>query len=183
MNDKGEQVTLYEKHGSEVMTILTQRLQKLTKISGAYAKPSRLLPTRLYALHMLNLQNEPLAHIRPYCCPHPQRAEAKRIVQETQETQIIQPQPSLATTLYLQKLCLFVCRYKLFLKCHIRPNQLWLLKQYSQISGYFYDVSNERTIMLKVFLDDDHRSTAHDRKKIESLQRQYQHGICDTKPY
>ncbi|RZR92652.1 hypothetical protein BHM03_00020980 [Ensete ventricosum] len=72
-------------------------------------------------------------------------------------------------TLYLEKLCLFVCRYKPFLKCHIRPNQLWLLKQHSQILVYFHDFSKERTIMLKVFPDDDHRSMTHDRKKIESL--------------
>ncbi|RZR82787.1 hypothetical protein BHM03_00009272 [Ensete ventricosum] len=37
--------------------------------------------------------------------------------------------------------------------------------------GYFYDYSKEQTIMLKVFPDNDHRSTAHDYKKIESLQR------------
>ncbi|RWW08609.1 hypothetical protein GW17_00027939 [Ensete ventricosum] len=86
-------------------------------------------------------------------------------------------------TFYLQKLCLFVCRYKLFLKYHIWPNRLWLLKQHSQISSYFHDFSKELTIMLKVFPDDDHRSMAHDRKKIESLQRQYQYGIYDTKPY
>ncbi|RRT36074.1 hypothetical protein B296_00040219 [Ensete ventricosum] len=171
MNGKGEQLTLCEKHGSEVMTILTQRLQKLSKISVAYVEPSQLLPTGLYNLHMLILQNEPLAHIRPYCYPHPQRVEAKRIIQEMQEIQIIRPRPSLATTLYLQKLCLFVCRYKLFLKYHIRSNQLWLLKQHIQISGYFHDFSKEWTIMLKVFPNDDHRSTAHDCKKIESLQR------------
>ncbi|RWV96253.1 hypothetical protein GW17_00041050 [Ensete ventricosum] len=132
---------------------------------------------------MLILQEEPLTHIRPYCCLHPQRAKAKRIVQEMQETQIIRPRPSLAMTLYLQKFYLFVSRYKRFLKCHIQLNQLWLLKQHSQISGYFHDFSKEWTIMLKVFPDDDHRSTTHDRKKIESLQRQYQHRICDIKPY
>ncbi|RWW10098.1 hypothetical protein GW17_00026377 [Ensete ventricosum] len=97
------------------------------------------------------------------------------IIQETQETEIIRLRPSIARTLYLQKLYLFVCRYKLFLKCHIQSNQLWLLKDF-QISGYFHDFSMEWTIMLKVFPDDDHRSMAHDRKK-ESLQRQYQHGI------
>ncbi|RWW69462.1 hypothetical protein BHE74_00022935 [Ensete ventricosum] len=95
---------------------------------------------------------------------------------------IIRPRPSLARTLYLQKLYLFVCRYKLFLKCHIQLNQLWLLK-HSQISGYFHDFSKEWTIMLKVFPNDDHRSMAHDRKKIESLQGQYRHEICDTKLY
>ncbi|RZS04814.1 hypothetical protein BHM03_00035206 [Ensete ventricosum] len=140
MNGKGEQVTLCEKHGSEVMTISTQYLQKLAEISGASAEPNRLLPTKLYDVHMLILQEEPLAYIRPYW-------------------------------------------YKLFLRCHIQPNQLWLLKQRSQISGYFHGFSKERTIMLKVFPDDDHQSTTHDHKKIESLQRQYRHGICDTKPY
>ncbi|RRT43709.1 hypothetical protein B296_00039143 [Ensete ventricosum] len=142
MNGKGEQVTSCEKHGSEVMMILTQRLQKLAEISGASTEPTRLLPTKLYDLHMLILQEEPLAHIWPYCCPHPQRVEVKRIVQEM---------------------------YKLFLKCHIQSNQLWLLKQRSQILGYFYDFFKEWTIMLKIFPDDDHRSTAHDYKKIESL--------------
>ncbi|RRT40910.1 hypothetical protein B296_00035471 [Ensete ventricosum] len=41
-------------------------------------------------------------------------------------------------------------------------------EQCSQISSYFHDFSNERTIMLKVFPDDDDRSMAHDRKKIKS---------------
>ncbi|RWW65213.1 hypothetical protein BHE74_00027489 [Ensete ventricosum] len=87
------------------------------------------------------------------------RTEAKMIVQETRETRIIRPQPSLAMTFYLQKLCLFICRDKLFL------NQLWFLMQYSYISGYFYDFTEERTMMLKVFPDDDLGSTTHDRKK------------------
>ncbi|RRT40513.1 hypothetical protein B296_00039532 [Ensete ventricosum] len=37
--------------------------------------------------------------------------------------------------------------------------------QCSLISGYFHDFTEERTMMLKVFLDDDLRSMAHDRKK------------------
>ncbi|RWW40222.1 hypothetical protein BHE74_00054377 [Ensete ventricosum] len=68
-------------------------------------------------------------------------------------------------TLYLQKLCLFVCRDKLFLKCHIQLNQLWFLMQRSHSSGYFHDFPKERTIMLEVFSDEDLRSMAHDRKK------------------
>ncbi|RWW75285.1 hypothetical protein BHE74_00016693 [Ensete ventricosum] len=68
-------------------------------------------------------------------------------------------------TFYLQKLCLFVCRDKLFLKCHIQLNQLWFLMQCFLISGYFHNFTEERTMMLKVFPDDDLRSTAHDRKK------------------
>ncbi|RWV79801.1 hypothetical protein GW17_00059009 [Ensete ventricosum] len=68
-------------------------------------------------------------------------------------------------TLYLQKLCLFVCRDKLFLKCHIQLNQLWVLMQCSLISGYFHDFTEEQTMMLKVFSDDDLGSTTHDRKK------------------
>ncbi|RWV94837.1 hypothetical protein GW17_00042589 [Ensete ventricosum] len=119
MNDKGEQVTLCEKHRSKVMTISTQCFQKLAELSGASTELSRLLHTRLYNVHMLMLQEEPLAYIWPYCCPHPQRAEAKRIVKETQETHISRPRPLFAMTLYLQKFYLFVCRYKLFLKCHI----------------------------------------------------------------
>ncbi|RZR88383.1 hypothetical protein BHM03_00015948 [Ensete ventricosum] len=67
-------------------------------------------------------------------------------------------------TLYLQKFCLFVCRDKLFLKCHIQLNQ-WVLMQCSLISGYFHDFTEEQTMMLKVFPDDDLGSTAHDRKK------------------
>ncbi|RZR88033.1 hypothetical protein BHM03_00015518 [Ensete ventricosum] len=68
-------------------------------------------------------------------------------------------------TFYPQKLCLFVYSDKLFLKCHIQLNQLWFLMQCSLISGYFHDFIDERTMMLKVFPDDDLGSMAHDRKK------------------
>ncbi|RWW60204.1 hypothetical protein BHE74_00032816 [Ensete ventricosum] len=54
---------------------------------------------------------------------------------------------------------------KLFLKCHIQLNQQWILMQCSLISGYFHDFTKERTMMLKVFPDDDLGSTTHDRKK------------------
>ncbi|RZS19290.1 hypothetical protein BHM03_00051668, partial [Ensete ventricosum] len=54
---------------------------------------------------------------------------------------------------------------KLFLKCHIQLNQLWVLMQCSLISGYFHDFTEEWTTMLKVFLDDELGSTAHNRKK------------------
>ncbi|RZS15714.1 hypothetical protein BHM03_00047624 [Ensete ventricosum] len=37
--------------------------------------------------------------------------------------------------------------------------------QCSLISGYFHDFTEERTMMLKVFPDDDLGSMAHDRKK------------------
>ncbi|RRT70805.1 hypothetical protein B296_00004068 [Ensete ventricosum] len=37
--------------------------------------------------------------------------------------------------------------------------------QCSLFSGYFHDFTEERTMMLKVFPDDDLGSTAHDRKK------------------
>ncbi|RWV93951.1 hypothetical protein BHE74_00050543 [Ensete ventricosum] len=37
--------------------------------------------------------------------------------------------------------------------------------QCSLISGYFHNFTEERTMLLKVFPDDDLRSTAHDRKK------------------
>ncbi|RRT31697.1 hypothetical protein B296_00055448 [Ensete ventricosum] len=165
MNGKVKHVTLHRKRRSEEKT---QRFEKF----ATSTEPSRFHPTRLHDLCMLILQEEPPAHIWLYCCPHPQRAEAKRIIQETQETQIIRPRPSLATTLYLQKFCLFVCRDKLFLKCHIQLNQLWFLMQHSQISGYFHYLSQERTMLFEVFPIDDH-------KKIRSLQQQHQHGIYD----
>ncbi|RZR79602.1 hypothetical protein BHM03_00005349 [Ensete ventricosum] len=38
-------------------------------------------------------------------------------------------------------------------------------KQCSLISGYFHDFTKERTMMLKVFPDDDLGAMAHDRKK------------------
>ncbi|RWV97964.1 hypothetical protein GW17_00039213 [Ensete ventricosum] len=44
-------------------------------------------------------------------------------------------------------------------------NQLWVLMQCSLISGCFHDFTEERTMMLKFFPDDDLGSTAHDRKK------------------
>ncbi|RWW46696.1 hypothetical protein BHE74_00047363 [Ensete ventricosum] len=37
--------------------------------------------------------------------------------------------------------------------------------QCSLISSYFHDFTEEQTMMLKVFPDDDLRSTVHDRKK------------------
>ncbi|RRT59940.1 hypothetical protein B296_00011820 [Ensete ventricosum] len=145
--------------------ISTQCLEKLAEISGTSAEPSRLLPTKLHDPRMLVLHGEPPAHIRPYCCPHFQRTEAKKIVQETREIRIIRPQPSLTVTHYLQKLFLFVRRDKFFLKCHIQLNQLWVLMQCSLILGYFHDFTEKRTMMLKVFPDDDLRSMAYDRKK------------------
>ncbi|RRT72041.1 hypothetical protein B296_00022373 [Ensete ventricosum] len=43
-------------------------------------------------------------------------------------------------------------------------NQLWFLMQCSLISGYFHDFTEERTMMLKVFPDNDLKSKAHDCK-------------------
>ncbi|RWV84221.1 hypothetical protein GW17_00054079, partial [Ensete ventricosum] len=54
---------------------------------------------------------------------------------------------------------------KLFLKYNIQLNQLWVLMQFSLISGYFHDFIKERSMMLKVFPDDELGSTAYDRKK------------------
>ncbi|RZS25762.1 hypothetical protein BHM03_00059014, partial [Ensete ventricosum] len=138
MNDKRKHVNLCEKEENGEKMISTQCLEKLAEISGTSAEPSRLLPTRLHDPHMLVLQGELPAHIWSYYCPHFQRTEAKTIVQETD---------------------------KLFLKCRIQLNQLWVLMQCSLISGYFHDFTEERTMMLKVFPDDDLGSTAHDRKK------------------
>ncbi|RWW39379.1 hypothetical protein BHE74_00055303 [Ensete ventricosum] len=47
----------------------------------------------------------------------------------------------------------------------LKLNQLWVLMQCSLISDYFHDFTEERTTMLKVFLDDELGSTAHNRKK------------------
>ncbi|RRT33459.1 hypothetical protein B296_00039805 [Ensete ventricosum] len=58
-----------------------------------------------------------------------------------------------------------LCGDKFFLKCHIQQNQLWFLMQCSLILGYFHDFIEERTIVLKIFPDDDLGSTTHDRKK------------------
>ncbi|RZR98429.1 hypothetical protein BHM03_00027785 [Ensete ventricosum] len=68
-------------------------------------------------------------------------------------------------TLYLQKHYLFVCKDKLFLKCHL------------------HDLFEERITLSEVFPVDDLCSTVDDHKKIELLQRQDWHGICDTKAY
>ncbi|RWW64644.1 hypothetical protein BHE74_00028102 [Ensete ventricosum] len=57
-----------------------------------------------------------------------------------------------------------------FLKCYIPLNPSWLLMRHSQISSDFHDFPQDRTMMLKVFPDDDLQSTTQDRKKIESLQ-------------
>ncbi|RRT73778.1 hypothetical protein B296_00008065 [Ensete ventricosum] len=73
INGKVKPVTLHGKCGSEEKT---QCLEKFATSTGS----SRFHPTRLYDLRMLILQEEPLAHIRLYCYPHPQRAEAKRII-------------------------------------------------------------------------------------------------------
>ncbi|RZR96981.1 hypothetical protein BHM03_00026082 [Ensete ventricosum] len=59
----------------------------------------------------------------------------------------------------------FLLLDNLFLKCHIKLNRLWVLMQCSLISGYFHDFIEERTMMLKVFLDNDLEFTIHDRKK------------------
>ncbi|RWV76782.1 hypothetical protein GW17_00062489, partial [Ensete ventricosum] len=42
--------------------------------------------------------------------------------------------------------------------------------QHFQISGDFHNFPQDRSMMLKDFLDDDLQSTAQDREKIEPLQ-------------
>ncbi|RWV95967.1 hypothetical protein BHE74_00036718 [Ensete ventricosum] len=86
------------------------------------------------------------------------------------ETRIIRSLSSPATILDLQKLYLFTSRDNLLLKYHIQLNQLWLLMQYSQISGYIHYLSQERNMFLEVFPIDDLYSTVDDCKKIGSLQ-------------
>ncbi|RRT79925.1 hypothetical protein B296_00007272 [Ensete ventricosum] len=87
-------------------------------------------------------------------------------------------------TLYLQKLYLFVCKDKLFLKCHIKLNQLWVLMQCSLISSYFHDFIKEQTMMLKVFPDDD-LGSRHDRvdmsgRSANSAPNNWRHGRADV---
>ncbi|RZS28943.1 hypothetical protein BHM03_00062601 [Ensete ventricosum] len=67
---------------------------------------------------------------------------------------------------------IFVSRNKFFLKCNISPKPPWFLMRHSQISGNFHEFPQERIKILKVFSDDDLRSTARDRKKLESLKWQ-----------
>ncbi|RWW27738.1 hypothetical protein GW17_00007820 [Ensete ventricosum] len=97
-------------------------LPQLAKILGTFTKSSRLPPIRLLAPLVpltLNWSKEPLADARLYCCPHPQKTEAKRIAQEMTETQIIRSCFFPATTLHPY---IFVSKDKLFLKCYIPPN-------------------------------------------------------------
>ncbi|RRT82911.1 hypothetical protein B296_00006564 [Ensete ventricosum] len=72
---------------------------------------------------------------------------------------------------------------KFFLKSYILPNSPWLLMQYFKISGDFHDFPQDRTMMLKVFLNDDLQPTTQDHEKIESRQWQNQSKgriICKT---
>ncbi|RWV98626.1 hypothetical protein GW17_00038509 [Ensete ventricosum] len=209
---KGKQVILRGKRGSEATTIAAQRLEKvpqkesngfsiqiqelqemkqkeiedmnrlpqLVEISGASTKPSRLHPIRLPDPPTLNWPKEPPADTRPNCCLHPQKTEGKRITQEMTKTRITRSRFFPVTTLNPY---IFVSKDKLFLKCNIPPKPPWFLMRHSQISGDFHDFPQERTMILKVFSDHDLRSTAHDRKKIESLQWQNQSKrgfICRT---
>ncbi|RWW10998.1 hypothetical protein BHE74_00046541 [Ensete ventricosum] len=103
---------------------------------------------------------------RPDYFIQPQKVKDKRVVQEMTETQIVRP-------------CLFPAMTrpyilfpgdKLLLKCYILLNSPWLLMQHFHISGDFNDFPQDRTMMLKDFLDEDLRSMAQDREKIEPLQ-------------
>ncbi|RWV79380.1 hypothetical protein BHE74_00014938 [Ensete ventricosum] len=109
---------------------------------------------------MLNRPKLLLVVARPYYFLQPQKVEEKMVVQEMIETWIV-------------RLCLFPAmtypyivfpRDKLLLKCYIPSNSPWVL-----ISGDFHDFPQDQTMMLKDFLDDDLRSTAQDREKIEPL--------------
>ncbi|RWV98550.1 hypothetical protein GW17_00038591 [Ensete ventricosum] len=100
---------------------------QLAKISSASAEPSRLPPSKLHDLHTLSLPREPPGVVQPYCYPHLQKAEARRIAQKMKETRTIRPPISPSMTLCLHKLYIFVYRDQFFLKYHIQSNQLWLL--------------------------------------------------------
>ncbi|RZR79727.1 hypothetical protein BHM03_00005532 [Ensete ventricosum] len=58
-----------------------------------------------------------------------------------------------------------VIQDKLFPKYHILLNQLWFLMQCSLTSSYYHNFTEERTMILKVFPDNDLRSKAHGCKK------------------
>ncbi|RWV91774.1 hypothetical protein BHE74_00025721 [Ensete ventricosum] len=79
MNGKVKQVTSDRKHRSKEKTQRFEKFATSTELSKFY-------PTKLHDLHILILQEKPPAHIWLYCYPHPERDEAKRIIQETQET-------------------------------------------------------------------------------------------------
>ncbi|RRT33203.1 hypothetical protein B296_00020025 [Ensete ventricosum] len=135
-------------------------LPQFAEILGISTKPSRLPPLKLSDHPLLNRLKLLLVVARPYCFLQPQKDEEKRVVQEMIETRIVRP-------------CLFPAmtypyivfsRDKLLLKCYIPSNSPWLL-----ISCDFHDFPQDRTMMLKDFLDDDLRSMAQDCEKIEPL--------------
>ncbi|RWW60779.1 hypothetical protein BHE74_00032198 [Ensete ventricosum] len=119
---------------------------------------------------MLNWPKLSRADGQSNCNLQPQKIEAKRVAQEMTETRIIQ-QCFFPTTTHPN---ILISRDKSFLKCYILPNPPWLLIRYFQILGDFHDLPQDQTMMLKVFLDDDLRSTAQDHEKIESYQWQNQ---------
>ncbi|RWW52075.1 hypothetical protein BHE74_00041533 [Ensete ventricosum] len=62
-----------------------------------------------------------------------------------------------------------------------KEKTIWLLMQRYQISGYFYYIFQEQTMLLDVFPIDDLYSTIDDRKKIESFQTKKKHKECIPK--
>ncbi|RWW66028.1 hypothetical protein BHE74_00026631 [Ensete ventricosum] len=135
-------------------------LPQLTKFLGISTQPSRLADPP-----MLNRSKLLPVVARPDCFIQPQKVKDKRVVQEMTETRIVRPCLFPAIT---RPYILFP-EDKLLLKCYILLNSPWLLMQHFQISGDFHDFPQDRTMMLKDFLDDDLQSMAQDREKIEPL--------------
>ncbi|RZR84874.1 hypothetical protein BHM03_00011750 [Ensete ventricosum] len=125
-------------------------LPHLAEILDVSTKPSRLPPLKLSDPPMLNWPKLLPTIARPNCFLQPQKVKDKRVAQEITETWIVRPCLFPATT---HPYILFP-GYKLLLKCYILPNSPWLLMQYFQISGDFHDFPQNRTMMLKDFLDD-----------------------------
>ncbi|RWV91232.1 hypothetical protein GW17_00046495 [Ensete ventricosum] len=82
---------------------------------------------------------------------NPQKIKDKRVAQEMIETWIVR---SYLFSTMTHPYILFP-RDKLLMKCYILLNSPWLLMQHFEISGDFYDFSQDWTMMLKDLLDDD----------------------------
>ncbi|RRT64573.1 hypothetical protein B296_00020571 [Ensete ventricosum] len=134
---------------------------QLAEILGVSTKLSLLPLVKMPDSPMLNW----LTPSNTWLDCYPQKIKDMRVTQEMIETWIVRPCLLAATT---HPYILFT-RDKLLLKCYIPSNSPWLLMQHFQISNDFYDFPQDWTMMFKDLLDDDFRSTAQDREKIEPL--------------
>ncbi|RRT58192.1 hypothetical protein B296_00005014 [Ensete ventricosum] len=126
-------------------------LPQLAEFLGVSTQPSRLPPLKLVYPPMLNRSKLLPVVVRLDYFIQPQKVKDKRVVHEITETRIIRPCLFPAMT---RPYILFP-EDKLLLKYYILLNSPWLLMQHFQISGDFHDFPQDRTMMLKEFLDDD----------------------------